>query len=100
MKQSPWHLSFVYTSKVSLLVRTALIGKQTVPLKFNNSEFDTIPSYAVQTQSFSTNYFLLVFSDYLEHSWKYGGSMSDFNSQKVVDAKQWQFNAAYDGVCV
>ena len=39
--QSPWHLSLMYTSHVSLLVRTALnFGKQTALLKFYNSKSD------------------------------------------------------------
>ena len=39
---SLWHLSFVNMSHVSLSVRTALnFGKQTVPLQFYKSNFDT-----------------------------------------------------------
>ena len=55
---------------------------------------------------FSSNRFLLVFSDYLEHSWnrlKYHNSMSILSSQKTLtesSAKQWWFHAAYDGIFV
>ena len=55
-KQSPWYLSFVYTSHVSVDVRTALnFGKQTVPFLFCNSKFDTYTIICgVKLLSFST----------------------------------------------
>ena len=41
-KQSPWWLSFVYTSYVSVPVETALkLGKQIVSFHFYNLTFDT-----------------------------------------------------------
>ena len=80
---------------------------ETVPLKFYNSKYDTFTVICnVKLVSFSTNYFLSVFSDYLEHLWnrlKYRNTMSVLNSHKalkVVDAKQWWFHAANDGIYV
>ena len=72
-KQSPSYLSFVYTLYISVPVRTALnFGKHAVSFWYYNLKFDTytvICTLSVKLLSFSTNYFLLAFSDYLEHSW-------------------------------
>ena len=60
-------------SYASLSVWTALnYGKQTVQAEFYNSKFDTyIIICSVELVSFSTGYFLLIFSYYLEHLRKY-----------------------------
>ena len=71
-KQSPWDLSIVlYMSYASAPVQTAVkFGKQTASFHFYNIKFDTYTIiYGVKLLSFCINYFLLSFSDYVEHSW-------------------------------
>ena len=68
--KSLWYLAFIYSSYVSVPVRTALkFGKQTVSFQFYYLRFDTYTIIcSVKLLSFGIHYFLLSFSDYLEHS--------------------------------
>ena len=70
-------------------------------------EADCVISILLSIPSYGINYFLVSFSDYLEHSWnrlEYHNSISFSTTRKrwlkVVDAKQQWFHDAYDKVHV
>ena len=73
----------------SLPVRDELnLRKQTMPFQFHNLKSDTYTIICgVKLYSFSTNFFLLVFLDYLEHQWnllKYNYSVIILDSKKML----------------